>query len=88
MTANSSYPVNNIIIYVHFSQKAIFPIIIENGNNYYKFLKNCSKVTQAGYLFLLFISFERDNEIGIGHHCQSFLPQGRKFERTKQLSPL
>ena len=55
MTANSSYPVNNIIIYVHFSQKAILPIIVENGNKYYKFLENCSEVTWAGYLLFYYL---------------------------------
>ena len=70
---------------MHFSQKAILPIIIINGTLQILQIpgKNCSNIVLARSLFLLFISFERDNGIGIGHHhCQSFLPQGRKFERT------
>lgn len=74
---------------MHFSQKAILPIIIINGTLQILQIpgKNCSNIGLARSLCLLFISFERDNGIG-HHHCQSFLPQGRKFERTKQLSPL
>ena len=92
MTVNSSYPVNDIITYVYFSQKYSSYYSKWNFENINSWKNICSKIVLARSLFLLLVCLEctlkEIMELVLGIITGHFCPGKEDLKKQNTFLPL